>query len=130
MAMRPKLFVPGVIPCLAALALAGAALAQEAAPKSAGASVTASAGGPRVFKLTNSGKSSISAIYAAPAGTNNLSDDLLGKQVAGAGKTVTLKVNDKDNVCVYDLELLMNNGDTENLKAVDLCKASALNYPQ
>ena len=109
----------------AVLALgAGAASGQPAA----GVQPAALSPGPHVFKLTNGSKNGIQAVYAAPTGTLNLSDDLLGKQVAGVGKTVTLKVNDKAGTCVFDLQFLMNDGDAVDMKGVDLCKTSAVTY--
>ncbi len=80
--------------------------------------------GDRVLKLTNSSRSAISAVYASPAGSLDATDDLLGKQVAAVGKTVTLKVQDPKAACLFDLQFLMSNGDTITRKAVDLCKTA------
>jgi len=126
--MRPGAFSSSaIVLCAAALLAAGPARAQEAG--SSGARSAASAGGgPHVFRLTNGGKTGISAVYAAPAGTLNLSDDLLGKQTAAAGKTVTLKVGDHPGTCVFDLQFLMNNGDTVDMKGVDLCASQQVTY--
>ncbi len=100
---------------LAALAFAGAGRAQPA-------QAAAGSSDLHVIKLTNSGKTGITAVYVAPAGSPDLSDDLLGKQTAGAGKTVTLKVKDPKAACTFDLQFLMNNGDTVTKKAVNLCQ--------
>ena len=105
----------------AALLLAGTARAQAAAP-------AAPTPGDRVVKLTNSAKTSISAVYVAPAGSVDASDDLLGKQVAGPGKTVTLKVKDPKASCVFDIQFLMNNGDIITKKAVNLCQSSDVTF--
>ena len=83
------------------------------------------ASGLHVVKLTNSGKTGITAVYVAPAGSPDLSDDLLGKQTADAGKTVTLRVRDPKAACSFDLQFLMNNGDTVTKKAVNLCETAA-----
>jgi hypothetical protein len=122
--MKPGTF--SSISVLAAVLALGAAAARG--QPAAGVQPAALNTGPHVFRLTNDSKGGIQAVYAAPAGTLNLSDDLLGKQVAGAGKTVTLKVNDKTGTCVFDLQFLMNDGDAVDMKAVDLCKTSAVTY--
>ena len=102
---------------LAILALTGAsALAQQPAPPGPA--------GPHVVKLTNSGRTAITAVYVSAAGSPDVSDDLLGKQTAGAGKTVTLKVQDPKAACTFDLQFLMNNGDTVTKKAVNLCQTA------
>jgi hypothetical protein len=123
--MKPGAFSSISIAAAAVLAL-GAGAARGQAP--AGVQPAALNTGPHVFKLTNGSKSGIQAVYAAPTGTLNLSDDLLGKQVAGVGKTVTLKVNDKAGTCVFDLQFLMNDGDAVDMKGVDLCKTSTVTY--
>jgi hypothetical protein len=131
--MRPAQFTTTLFLGLAALCAAGLAdaQAQGPAPVKGGSDTAAAAPAPglRTFRLTNGGKTGITAVYAAPTGSNNLSDDLLGKQTAGVGRTVTLKVNDATGTCVYDLQLLMSNGDTADVKSLDLCKTAAVNYP-
>lgn len=108
-----------VLSLASVLALAGAggnALAQQPAPPGGA--------GPHVVKLTNSGKTTITAVYVSAAGSPDVSDDLLGKQTAGAGRTVTLKVQDPKAACTFDLQFLMNNGDTVTKKAVNLCQTA------
>ncbi len=125
--MRPVHFASVLVMSLAAVC---AAEAQPAQPAKGGSdSAAAPAPGVRSFKLINGGKMGITAVYAAPTGSTNMSDDLLGKQTAGIGRTVTLKVNDQAGSCVYDLQLLMSNGDTADVKNIDLCKTAAVNYP-
>ncbi len=53
-----------------------------------------------------------------------MSDDLLGKQTANAGKTVTLKIRDPQGGCVFDIQLLMTNGDTVDRKGVNVCQSA------
>ena len=113
-----------------ALVLAGSAFASahaQSAGPAAGAAPQAHTG-VHVVKLTNAAKGAVSAVYVAPAGTLDLSNDLLGKQVADPGRTVTLKVSDPKGVCVFDLEVLMSNGDDVTKKGVDLCAANAYTF--
>ena len=81
-----------------------------------------------LLKLTNAGSGGITAIYVAKAGSDNSSDDLLGKQTAGPGKTVVLKVKDPGGDCVFDIQFLMNDGSTVTKKAVNLCQTSNLSF--
>lgn len=113
----------------AVLVLAPAAVSAEPAPAASSppaATPAAFTGGDHVIKVTNGGKSAISAIYVAPAGTNNVSDDLLGSQTAGAGKTVTIKVKDPKAECVYDVQFLLADSRMVTQKGVNLCQSSAL----
>ena len=116
--------IPSIGPIIlvfATAALAGGALAQTApAPPP----IAPPAAAVHQVKLTNAAKTGITAVYVAPSGSRNMSDDLLGRQIANAGKTVTLKVKDPQGTCVFDLQFLMDNGDTLDRKAVDLCHAA------
>jgi hypothetical protein len=57
-----------------------------------------------------------------------MSDDLLGKQTAGPGRTVLLKVKDPKGDCVFDLQFLMNDGSMVTKKAVNLCQTSDYSF--
>ena len=103
---------------ISALALAGAAAAQPATPPAA-------SGGSHSLAVTNSGGSVVSAVYVAPSGSLDFSDDLLGKQVASVGKTVRVKVQDPRGTCVFDIQFLMADGATFTRKAVNVCQAES-----
>ncbi len=93
-----------------------------------GAHARAEAPGDRILKLTNTGKVSIVAVYVAPAGSQDTSPDLLGKQVASSGKTVTIKVQDPKGACVFDLVFLMNDGDMVVRPSINLCQAADYSF--
>jgi hypothetical protein len=114
----------GLGAALAACAALACAAAQAQTTSETGmAKITPAAArtGPHVVKLVNAGKSAISAVYVAAPGSLNWSDDLLGKQVAGAGKTVTLKVQDPAGACVFDIQFLMSSGDAVDRTGVNVC---------
>jgi hypothetical protein len=85
-------------------------------------------GGDHLIKLTNTGRGGITAIFVARAGSTDVSDDLLGKQTAGPGKTVTLKVKDPKGDCIFDIQFLMNDGSMVTRKAVNLCQTSDYSF--
>ena len=109
------------ISTLAAAAFAGAADAQPApgAPPP---------GGVHTLALTNSGGAVVSAVYVAPAGSLDFSDDLLGSQVASVGKTVRVKVKDPAGSCVFDVQFLMADGTVVTRKAVNLCQSDSYTF--
>ena len=112
----------------AVTAVAGSALAAHAQTGAAAETPSQARAGVHVVKLTNAAKEPVSAVYVAPAGTLDLSDDLLGKQTAGPGRTVTLRVNDPKGVCVFDLEVLMSSGDDVTKKGVNLCTSDSYTF--
>ncbi len=106
---------------VAAANLAGAAAAQPAPPAPAHA-------GDHTLAVTNSGGAVVSALYVAPAGSPDFSDDLLGKQVASVGKTVRVKVKDPAGACVFDVQFLMADGTSVTRKAVNVCETDSYTF--
>lgn len=70
-------------------------------------------------KLSNAEKQAITSVYVSEPGRKDWGEDLLGKQVGAPGKTVTLKI--KGAACVYDLQMLMNDGTMVVKSGVDVC---------
>ncbi len=104
----------------AAAAIAGAAAAQPASPSPPA--------GEHQVALTNSGGAVVSAVYVAPSGSPDFSDDLLGKQVASVGKTVHVKVKDPSGSCLFDVQFLMADGTTITRKGVNLCQSDGYTF--
>ncbi len=113
---------------LAMLAFAGLALGHAEAQPAAAAGGAPAKPGDHVLRLTNAGKGGITAIYVAKSGSQDVSDDLLGKQTAGAGRTVVLKVKDPGGDCVFDLQFLMSDGSMVIKKAVNLCQTTDISF--
>ena len=109
---------------LATAATAGVAAAQPAASPAPGASHA----GDHLLSVTNSGGAVVSALYVAPSGSPDFSDDLLGKQVAGVGKTVHVKVKDPAGACVFDVQFLMADGATVPRKSVNVCDSASYTF--
>jgi hypothetical protein len=102
------------------LTAAGLALVSGAAAAQAPAAHT--------MKLSNGEKQAITAVYASAPGRKDWGDDLLGKQVGAAGKTVTLKITSAD--CKVDLQMLMNDGTMVVKPDVDVCATTDYRFSQ
>jgi hypothetical protein len=109
---------------LAVMAVAGAALAQPAHVAPPGPPPAAD----HSLAVMNSGGAVVSAVYVAPSGSLDFSDDLLGKQVASVGKTVHVKVKDPGGSCVFDVQFLMADGTTVTKKAVNVCQSDSYTF--
>lgn len=103
------------------LAVAGAAAAQPASPPPA-------QGGAHALSVTNSGGAVVSAVYVAPSGSLDFSDDLLGKQVASVGKTVHVVVKDPGGTCVFDVQFLLADGTVVTRKDVNVCQNASYTF--
>ena len=110
---------------LVCVALVGGAMSASASAQPAPGAPPAPAPGVHTLALTNSGGVVVSAVYAAPAGSLDFSDDLLGSQVASVGKTVHVKVQDPKATCVFDVQFLMADGTTVTRKAINVCQAES-----
>ena len=120
--------------CVAVVSLAMTPIVAIAATKPVAAAAKPPAGPPEptgsshTLTLTNGDPAAISSIYAAITGTENWTDDLLGKQMAGAGKTVTLKIAGPPEQCRYDLQLLMNDGKAVQKNGLDVCASPTYQF--
>ncbi len=85
-------------------------------------------GGDHLVRLTNTGKGAISAVYVAPSGSTDFSDDLLGRQTASAGKTVSLKVKDPKGNCIFDVQFLMDDGANVTRKSINVCQTASYSF--
>jgi hypothetical protein len=82
-----------------------------------------------VVKLTNGDTQAVTAVYASPAGKNDWGDDLLGRQTAAAGRTVTLAFKPMPpELCKQDLQLLMNDGKTVGKEGLDVCQTPTYRF--
>ena len=112
----------------AAPGLAAPAKARPAAPAAAPAPPPP---GSHVVKMTNTEKQAVTAVYASPPGKNDWGDDLLGKQTAAPGRTVTLVfVNPAPEACVQDLQLLMNDGKSVQKSGVNVCEQAEYQFKE
>ena len=102
---------------------AAVVLTMLAAPASAQTPAAA-----HTIKLSNSEKQPITAIYASAPGRKDWGEDLLGKQVGAAGKTVTLKIVSAD--CKVDLQMLMNDGTMVVKSDIDVCATPDYRFSQ
>ena len=121
---RPMILYASIV---AAALTASVAVAQQAGGSPPPTPVVNRAG-DHVLKLTNGGREAVTAIFYAAPGTLNWSDDLLGSQTAGPGRTVTLKIKDPQGACVFDLQFLMSGGANVNRKSVNVCEPPTYSF--
>ncbi|HTK36074.1 MAG TPA: hypothetical protein VL358_12415 [Caulobacteraceae bacterium] len=117
------------------LGLGAQGYAAPAKPKPATAASAATAGPPpagaHLVKLTNTEKQAVTAIYASAPGKNDWGEDLLGKQTAAPGRTVSLTfIARTPEACVQDIQLLMNDGKTVQKNGVNVCDQADYQFKQ
>ncbi len=121
---EPSMKLRSILSVLALAAATALAATASAQPTPA----TTPPPGDHALAVTNSGGSVVSALYVAPSGSLDFSDDLLGKQVASVGKTVHVKVKDPAGSCVFDVQFLMADGTVVTRKAVNICQTESYTF--
>jgi hypothetical protein len=104
-------------------------MAAACAGQALAAAAPAPPAGSHVVRMTNGDTQGVTAIYASPAGKNDWGDDLLGRQTADAGRTVSLVFKPgPPELCMQDLQLLMNDGKTLTKQGIDVCETPAYRF--
>ena len=102
--------------------VSAAVLAAALGFASASAQTAPTPAAAEAMQVANGGKRPIVAVYTSPPGRADWSDDMLGKGTLKPGQTATLKLKAKPDGCKVDVSVLLDNGDTQTQKNIDLCK--------
>lgn len=73
------------------------------------------------FDLRNSTSATLTYLYISDPGEESWEEDILGNQVAEAGETVQVTIDDGLPGCEYDLRAEFDDGDTLEVYGADLC---------
>jgi hypothetical protein len=77
--------------------------------------------GEQDFKLVNKTGYQIDEVYVSRATSSNWGRDMMGKDALGDGESVNLTFNAPDKVCIWDMKVKYNDGDTAEWTKLNLC---------
>jgi hypothetical protein len=80
------------------------------------------------FNLVNRGQVVIRELYANPASVNVWGPDRLGADVVQPGQTYPVRLPFGE--CLYDIRVVYANGQSEELRRVDLCQLTDVAFPR
>lgn len=110
----------------AATLLAACGSGDDAAAPAAAAATPADAPAADVaevkFDLKNATSFTLTHLYMSPAASDDWDTDILGEQVVAAGETAEVSIDDGVESCMYDLRADFDDGDSIDVRGVDVCK--------
>lgn len=78
------------------------------------------------FILVNRTGYTIMSVNVSPTASNNWGPDILGTQVVQDGQQVTVQFPPGITECNFDVRITYDSGDSSDVRAVDLCRASQI----
>lgn len=76
------------------------------------------------FLFENNSSFAIVELYASPSNVEQWEEDILGRDVLGAGESVRVTIADGRRACEYDLKIVFEDGD-EVTDTTDLCETES-----
>jgi len=77
-----------------------------------------------VFQLNNNSSFVVVELYASPSNVDEWEEDILGRDVLGAGESARVTIRDGRRTCEYDLKIVFDDGD-EVTDTADLCETES-----
>ncbi len=74
------------------------------------------------FTLTNDTPYELIALFISDTGSDSWEDDILGVEVIESGDAAEVTIDDGLSDCVYDLRADFSDGESIDLRGVDLCE--------
>jgi protein MAK16 len=87
---------------------------------------TSSAAQDMAFSLTNNSDATLVELKVGESSNENWDEDILDGESIDPGETADISVEDDLEDCEYDVQALYDDGDTEEVFNVDLCRLSNL----
>lgn len=80
------------------------------------------------FRLNNRSDDVITHVYVSSVSDNNWGPDVLGTQVIPAGQYATITFPRQETECNWDIRVTINNDSNTEMRNVNLCRTSEVNY--
>lgn len=109
---------------------APAAPANDAAEEAGegGGAPSATVGSARQnFSVVNATGHTVMTLNVSPTSENEWGEDILGTQVLAAGQTAQVVFDRAESQCNYDIRATYDDGDTTDVRNVNLCQVGTVN---
>lgn len=105
----------------------------SAAPASSPGNSAAPAGGSedqtnQNFTLNNRSQAVISHVYVSAADDSNWGEDIMGQDVLNAGQSVEIEFPREASQCNWDVRVTIDGDQNEEIRNVNLCETTEVNY--
>ncbi|MFM2042468.1 MAG: hypothetical protein RLY86_1044 [Pseudomonadota bacterium] len=92
-----------------------------------GLSVTTPAlAGDQDFELINRTGYTIAEVYVSPSKASTWEEDIMGRDMLPHGNSVHIQFSRKEDVCIWDLMVVYDDGESAEWSQFDLCTISRI----
>lgn len=79
---------------------------------------------PVVFNLRNRTQATLVTLQIGESTNPNWGEDILGQDTLAPGETAEVTINDNLSDCAYDLRATFTDGDTLDVRNINMCEAN------
>ena len=94
----------------------------------ASAVATAAYAAQQDFTITNHTGHVIMTLNGSPNDSNQWGPDILGRDVLGDGEQAEVTFDRNEDQCSWDIRVTYDDGDTNDLRAVNLCETTEVEF--
>lgn len=84
----------------------------------------------RRVTVVNRTRYTIMELYASNVGENDWQEDMLGRDVLPAGRSVRINIDDGTGYCLYDFKGVFEDGDVVSTRRVNVCEVSTFTFTE
>ena len=82
----------------------------------------------RHVDIVNSTNDTIERFYASNVDEDDWEEDILGDDILGPGRAVTVNFDDDSGYCMFDFKAVFSDGDVLVRRRVNVCEISSYTY--
>jgi hypothetical protein len=79
----------------------------------------------RRVRIINDPNTTVTRFYASNANRRSWEEDILGRSVLPAGRSVMINIDDGSGACMFDFKAVLANGRTVEAYGMNVCRLSA-----
>jgi hypothetical protein len=79
----------------------------------------------RRVRIINDSNVTLSRFYASNAGRRSWEEDILGRSVLPAGRSVVINIDDGTGACMFDFKAVLANGRTVESYGMNVCQITS-----
>lgn len=80
------------------------------------------------FTLNNRSQNTITHVYVSPVSDSNWGEDILGQDVLPAGESAQITFPRAETECQWDIRVTIDGDQNQELRGIDLCTTTDVNY--
>jgi hypothetical protein len=79
----------------------------------------------RRVRIINDSNVTLNRFYASNAGRRSWEEDILGRSVLPAGRSVMINIDDGTGACIFDFKAVLANGRTVESYGMNVCQITS-----